>query len=123
MPAHEPIGYIILAIGTMPDFGRRPMKHFIVEATYLAPLDRIKAATTRHRAWLQKGYDAGLFLCSGPQDPPVGGFLVARAKSKAELVAMFEEEPFHVENLASFTFREFHPVKRQDWTEDWFTQE
>ena len=56
------------------------MKHFIVEATYLAPLEKIREATPKHREFLQRGYDAGLFLCSGPQDPPVGGFLVARAE-------------------------------------------
>src|SRR5271154_2572051 len=97
------------------------MKHFIVEATYLAPHEKIKEAQPRHRVWLQKGYDLGLFLCSGPADPPVGGFLVARAKSMADLKSMFEEEPFHVEKLASVTFREFQPVKRQPWTEDWFS--
>ena len=96
------------------------MKHFIVEATYRAPLERIREATPRHRAWLQKGYDLGMFLCSGPQDPPVGGFLVARANSKAELELMFREEPFLKEGLASFTFTEFQPVKRQAWAEDWF---
>lgn len=98
------------------------MKHFIVEATYLAPLEKIKEATPRHRAFLQKGYDAGLFLCSGPQDPPVGGFLVARANSKANLEAMFAAEPFQVERLASYTIREFQPVKRQAWAEEWFGQ-
>jgi uncharacterized protein YciI len=99
------------------------MKHFIVEATYLAPLDKIREVTPEHRAWLQKGYDAGLFLCSGPQDPPVGGFLVARAPSKSALETMFAEEPFQAGQLASFTFKEFHPVKRQPWTEDWFKAE
>jgi uncharacterized protein YciI len=96
------------------------MKHFVVEATYLAPLDQIREATARHRVFLQKGYDAGLFLCSGPQDPPVGGFLVARANSLEELKSMFDEEPFHVEKLASYTFKEFNPVKHQPWTQGWF---
>ncbi len=96
------------------------MKHFIVEATYTASLPKIREATSEHRAWLQKGYDSGLFLCSGPQDPPVGGFLVARAQSMSELEAMFEKEPFNVAGLASFTFKEFQPVKRQPWTEEWF---
>jgi uncharacterized protein YciI len=96
------------------------MKHFIVEATYCAPLEQVRAATPRHRAWLQHGYDRGLFLVSGPQDPPVGGFLVARAPSMAHLVAMFAEEPFNAEKLATFTFKEFQPVKRQPWTEEWF---
>jgi uncharacterized protein YciI len=99
------------------------MKHFLVEATYLVPYERIREAQPRHRIFLQKGYDAGLFLCSGPQvDPPVGGFMVARARSKADLESMFEEEPFNAEKLASYTFREFNPVKRQPWTEEWFSE-
>jgi uncharacterized protein YciI len=74
----------------------------------------------RHRDFLQQGYDRGLFLCSGPKEPATGGFLVARAESKADLEAFFEEEPFSVGNLASFKFTEFQPVKRQGWTEHWF---
>ena len=56
------------------------MKHFVVEATYVAPIEQVRAAYPRHRDWLQRGYDAGLFLCSGPKDPPTGGYLVARAE-------------------------------------------
>jgi len=97
------------------------MKHFVVEATYCAPIEQVREAYTRHRAWLQMGYDLGLFLCSGPKDPPVGGYLVARAKSAEALKAMFEEEPLNVERLATFTFTEFQPVKRQPWTEEWFS--
>ena len=97
------------------------MKHFLVEAKYLVPYEKIKEVQPRHRVFLQKGYDAGLFLCSGPQvDPPVGGFLVARAESRDALVSMFREEPFFSEKLASYTFTEFDPVKRQPWTEQWF---
>jgi len=97
------------------------MKHFVVEATYAAPIEQVQQATTRHRAWLQKGYDLGLFLCSGPKtNPPVGGYLIARAASIDVLKTMFAEEPFNKEGLATFTFTEFNPVKRQSWTEDWF---
>ena len=96
------------------------MKHFIVEAKYLVPFEQIKEVIPSHRAFLQKGYDMGLFLCSGPKEPPTGGFLVARAKSKRELEDFFDKEPFNVANLASFTFTEFNPLKRQDWIEHWF---
>ena len=97
------------------------MKHFLVEAKYLVPYEKIKEVQPRHRIFLQKGYDAGLFLCSGPQvDPPVGGFMVARAESREALESMFREEPFFAEKLASYTFTEFDPVKRQPWTEQWF---
>jgi len=96
------------------------MKHFVVEATYCAPIERVREATELHRAWLQKGYDLGLFLCSGPKVPPNGGYLVARATSVEALRTMFEEEPFNREGLATFAFTEFQPVKRQPWTEAWF---
>ena len=66
------------------------VKHFMVEATYVAPFEEVRAAYPRHRAWLQKGYDAGLFLYSGPKIPPTGGFLVARAESAQALRTMFE---------------------------------
>jgi uncharacterized protein YciI len=98
------------------------MKHFLVEATYSAPIERVRDAYPRHRAWLQKGYDLALFLCSGPKIPPTGGYLVARAESVEVLEAMFEDEPFHKEGLARFTFTEFQPVKRQSWTEHWFDE-
>lgn len=97
------------------------MKHFVVEATYSAPIEQVREAYPRHRAWLQKGYELGLFLCSGPKIPPTGGYLVARAESVEILQTMFEEEPLNKERLASFTFTEFNPVKRQGWTEDWFS--
>jgi uncharacterized protein YciI len=96
------------------------MKHFIVEARYLVPFERIQETIPAHRIFLQKGYDAGLFLCSGPKDPPTGGFLVARAESQADLEAFFAAEPFHVAGLAAFSFTEFQPVKRQEWLEHWF---
>jgi uncharacterized protein YciI len=98
------------------------MKYFLVEATYSAPIDQVREAYPRHRAWLQTGYDLDLFLCSGPKIPPTGGYLVARADSAEALKTMFEDEPLNKEGLASFTFTEFDPVKRQGWTECWFSE-
>jgi uncharacterized protein YciI len=98
------------------------MKHFVVEAKYLVPFERIKGTIPKHRDFLQQGYDKGLFLCSGPKEPPTGGFLLARAETKEELEALFENEPFNRAKLASFTFTEFQPVKRQSWAEHWFDE-
>jgi len=36
--------------------------------------------------------------------------------------AFFAQDPFHAEKLASFTFSEFNPVKRQGWAEAWFAE-
>ncbi len=100
------------------------MKYFIVEMTYRAPIETIRGGYLAHRNWLQKGYDQNLFLCSGPKvDPAIGGYLVARANSKAELEGMFAEEPFNKAGLGTLTFTEFQPVKRASWAETWFTDQ
>lgn len=98
------------------------MKHFIVEINYLVPLARVQESVTAHRAYLQRGYDAGLLLCSGPKVPATGGFMLARAASLEALQAFFAQDPFSTETLASFSITEFQPVKRQAWAEDWFSE-
>lgn len=95
------------------------MRHFIVEVTYKAPIAQIDAALAEHRAFLQKGYDAGLLLCSGPQEPRVGGVIVARAKSLDALKAFFAADPYLVRALGDYRFVEFSPVKRQAFLEGW----
>lgn len=98
------------------------MKHFIVEINYLVPLARVQESVPAHRAYLQTGYDAGLLLCSGPKVPATGGFMLARAASLEALQDFFAQDPFSIEQLASFTFSEFQPVKRQGWAEAWFSE-
>lgn len=95
------------------------MKHFVVEISYIAPLSSIDAALADHRAFLQAGYDQGMLLCSGPQEPRTGGIVLARAASRDDLKAFFRTDPFQVRNLAKYRFVEFAPVKHQGWMEDW----
>jgi uncharacterized protein YciI len=45
------------------------MKHFIVEIIYKAHIDKIEEVLTEHRNFLQRGYDEGKILMSGPQVP------------------------------------------------------
>ena len=96
------------------------MKYFLVEAIYQVPFDQIKGSIPAHAAWLKTGFDSGRFLFSGPLDPPTGGLIAARAETEAELQALFADEPFVVAKLATYRFREFLPVLRQDFTDDWF---
>jgi uncharacterized protein YciI len=69
------------------------MKHFLLEGEHLAPFEDMADLVPAHRAFLQRGYDAGHFLCSGPQVPPRGGFLLARAESREKLDEILAEEP------------------------------
>jgi len=95
------------------------MKHFLVEITYLAPLEAIDAALAEHRAFLQTGYEKGMLLCSGPLAPRTGAVVVARAESAEVLQAFFRADPFQVKNLARYRIAEFQPVKHQAWLADW----
>jgi uncharacterized protein YciI len=96
------------------------MPHYIVEITYHVPLQRIDEALLAHRAHLQTGYDRGLLLGSGPQLPRVGGILIARAATRAELEAFIAQDPFRLQDLAEYRLVEFQPVKYQPWAADWF---
>ena len=95
------------------------MTHFLVELTYTAPLEAIDAAVADHRAYLQTGYDRGLLLMSGPQNPKVGGLIVCRAASRDEIERYFAEDPFQKRGLATYRFVEFNPVKHQPFVGEW----
>ena len=95
------------------------MKHFLVEITYTAPQEAIRAAVAGHRAYLQAGYDQGLLLLSGPRIPFGMGFILCRFESIEALDAFFTEDPFKKEGLAEYKVSEFSPVKHQPALTDW----
>jgi uncharacterized protein YciI len=95
------------------------MKHFVIEITYKAPLEQIDAAVGDHRQFLQGGYDLGLLLFSGPQNPRTGGIIIARAESLEAIQDLFKKDPYQARGLASYRFIEFNPVKRQNFLESW----
>ena len=98
------------------------MKHFLIEITYSLPIHEIgEGKINEHRQFLQTGYDGGLLLMSGPQDPPLGGIVIARAESLDALEAFFQNDPYFKRSLATYRFVEFRPVKRAPFLEDWVT--
>ena len=98
------------------------MKYFVLEGEHLVPFEqRDPAVIAEHRAFLQNGYERGHFLLSGPQVPPNGGFLVARAETRDALDRMLEGEPFVRDKLMHFVrITEFDPVQHQPVLAEWF---
>ncbi len=98
------------------------MKHFLLEGEYLVPFAEFSELVPKHREFLQKGYDAGHFLCSGPQIPARGGFLLARAECLEKLQEILADEPFTKAKKMRFSrITEFNPVQHQPILKDWFT--
>jgi uncharacterized protein YciI len=75
---------------------------YVVLLTYTAPLAEIDRLVDRHRAWLQACYDDGLFLASGPQQPRVGGVILAHGVERAQLDARLAQDPFAQAGVASY---------------------
>ncbi len=99
------------------------MKHFIIEIQYQVSAEQISETVSEHRSFLQTGYEQGLLLCSGPQNPRVGGIVIARAPSLAALQSFFAADPYQVKKLATYRWVEFEPVKYQDFLKSWIIDE
>lgn len=95
------------------------MKHFVAEITFTVPFEKVEPVVPAHREFLKAGYDSELLLMSGPQNPRVGGVLIARADSLETLQAFTAKDPYVLNGVASYRFIEFNPVKYQSFMESW----
>jgi uncharacterized protein YciI len=98
------------------------MKYFFLEGEHLVPFEeRDPAMIAAHRQFLQRGYEEGRFLLSGPSVPPTGGVLIARAESREQLDQLLADEPFCKARLMRFCkIIEFNPVQHQSVLAEWF---
>jgi len=77
----------------------------IVSITYIVPFEQVEPHLDAHMAWIDKGYEAGMFLASGRKVPRTGGVILARGeRDEVERVAM--TDPFVLEGVASIEVTE-----------------
>ncbi len=86
---------------------------FIVSVTYKKSLVEIEKQIISHREFLDRYYQAGIFVMSGPKVPRTGGIIFANAKNKETLEALIKEDPFYQHDLADYEIIEFTPTKYQ----------
>ena len=79
---------------------------FVVSLTYKVPLERIDRLIEDHKAWLQAGYAAGVFLASGAKQPRTGGVILAHGDRQA-LDARLADDPFARAGAADYEVTEF----------------
>jgi uncharacterized protein YciI len=87
---------------------------FIIELVYKADLKAIDAAMRPHMAYLKKHYAAGTFVVSGRKIPREGGIILAVGKTRAEIEAIANEDPFVKLGLAETRIVEFRASQRAD---------
>lgn len=77
----------------------------LITLSYAASLDAVDAHMSAHVAWLNQGFDNGLFLIAGRQVPRVGGMILSRGR-RAEVEALAATDPFITSGVATFTVTE-----------------
>jgi uncharacterized protein YciI len=87
---------------------------FVIELVYKADLAEIDARMAAHVRFLKKYYASGHFLVSGRKIPRDGGIILAVGRSRQEIEAIVQEDPFHVHGLAEFRVIEFRASQRAD---------
>lgn len=85
----------------------------IIELTYKKPIDAVDKALIPHRQFLQKYYDQGLFLASGPKIPRDGGIIIALTNDTDQIEMIIKEDPFYQEEIADYRIVPFEPVKHR----------
>ncbi len=87
---------------------------FVIELTYKAALAEIDAHMAAHVVFLKKYYASGNFLVSGRKVPRDGGIILAVGKSREQIEAIIQEDPFYQRGLADFRIIQFRASQRAD---------
>ncbi|MFC5719349.1 YciI family protein [Streptomyces gamaensis] len=84
---------------------------FVLELTYIAPIDRIDAALPEHVKWLDAHYASGVFIASGRKNPRDGGIIIAVGEERAKIEEIVRSDPFSVAGVCEYTVTEFYATK------------
>ena len=84
---------------------------YIINVTYIKPIEEIDKHLVAHRAFLDKFYVTGNLICSGPQNPRTGGIIVCTFSNADDVWKFIHQDPFYINGIADYKFIEFNPVK------------
>lgn len=78
---------------------------------YVKPLEEINKHLTAHRKFLDENFRQKKFICSGRQNPRIGGIILANVDGIDEAKSIAQEDPFAINKVAKYEFIEFVPGK------------
>lgn len=84
---------------------------FVVLLTYRRPIEDVEKHLAEHVEFLNRQYDAGVFIASGRRVPRTGGVILATGVERATLESILELDPFKREGIAEYELVEFVPTK------------
>lgn len=87
------------------------MKLFVVVLRYVVGADKVQQTRQSHLEFVQKGYESGVFLLSGPLSPKTGGVILAQSSDRSTLLSVLADDPFALNGIAEFSVYEFKPSR------------
>jgi uncharacterized protein YciI len=80
---------------------------FAIHSVYLKSIEEVDKYLPAHRAFLKTLYDQGITICSGPQIPRTGGFILMNATGKTEALEIMKHDPYVIHGVAEYSIIEF----------------
>ena len=87
---------------------------FVILLKFFDNKDKAAWYMVGHTAWLERGFDDGVFLMAGSLQPNQGGGIVAHNTTLAALQARVKEDPFVAENVVQAEILEIAPSRTDD---------
>ncbi len=87
---------------------------FIVLLRFSGNKARARELMAGHNAWLQRGFDDGVFLLAGSLQSNQGGGILAHATSRAELEGRVSGDPFVAEDVVCAEIHELAPARTDE---------
>lgn len=75
---------------------------FSIALHYTGNAADIQPHLDAHRQWLVEHIKGGRIIVAGPLEPRTGGLILASCPDQAAMQAMMEQDPFIVEQVASY---------------------
>jgi uncharacterized protein YciI len=80
---------------------------FAIFSVYQKPVEEVDQYLDAHRSFLKTLYAKGITICSGPQIPRTGGFILMNAASKTEALEIMKNDPYVLHGVAQYSVIEF----------------
>lgn len=87
---------------------------FLVTLRFSANKAKAAAFMEGHNAWIQRGFDDGIFLLTGSLQPSAGGAVLAHNVSRADLESRVKDDPFVAEDIVSAEIVEITPGRTDE---------
>lgn len=100
------------------------MQFFIIEGILVEPCPlnkgELENSIKRHIDYLDKGFDNGTILVSGPKPQGGGGYIIMKAESEDDIFDYLENDPMKMLGVQNYIVNELNIHKTLPFAGDWF---